>query len=90
LTVQVFMLASFFEVDVCSLARKGEQTQPGGKRRTALGCGSIFDQVSFISQNALVIESAASRTNRTGVWSKPPQVSRNEPAVKLGQCQSFA
>src|SRR5579872_4973200 len=31
------MLVSFFEVDVCSLARKGEQTQPDRKRRTARG-----------------------------------------------------
>src|SRR5437870_10191149 len=31
------MLASFFEVDVCSLARKGEQTQPGGKKEDGAG-----------------------------------------------------
>src|SRR5437667_9404375 len=31
------MLASFFEVDVCSLARKGEQTQPGGKKEDSAG-----------------------------------------------------
>jgi hypothetical protein len=29
--------ASFFDVDVCSLARKGEQTQPGGKREDGAG-----------------------------------------------------
>src|SRR5438876_4465411 len=31
------MLASFFEVDVCSLARKGEQTQPGRKKEDGAG-----------------------------------------------------
>src|SRR6266404_1700376 len=31
------MLASFFEVDVCSLARKGEQTQPGEKKEDGAG-----------------------------------------------------
>src|SRR6266545_5793197 len=35
--MQVFMLASFFDVDVCSLARKGEQTQPGGKKEDGAG-----------------------------------------------------
>src|SRR5688572_8681910 len=31
------MLASSFEVDVCSLARKGEQTQPGEKKEDGAG-----------------------------------------------------
>jgi hypothetical protein len=33
------MLASFFEVEVCSLAGKGEQTQPGGKKEDGGGAG---------------------------------------------------
>jgi hypothetical protein len=37
--VQVFMLASFFEVDVCSLARKGEQTQLGRKKEDGAEAG---------------------------------------------------
>ena len=27
-------MASFFEVDVCSLTKTGEQTQPAGKKET--------------------------------------------------------
>src|SRR5436305_3481167 len=37
--MQVFMLASFFEVDVCSLTKMESKLNPVGKRRTARGVG---------------------------------------------------
>ena len=39
LMIWFFMLASFFEVDVCSLAKRESKLNPAEKRRTARGAG---------------------------------------------------